>query len=189
MKVDEIAAHAPVRPLTQSVSFGGQVSHGGRQPRAGAANQMLSGDKPSLSADIHSSIDGALPRIEGRSEAQMCAEICRCSRELSGPYRAMRAAMRCERRFVLYMEMAMRCDAKIVAIRVLVAEILCDALPCENTSDAMPRCWPLSSGMRYREKTQETLRKPQFIICPLGVCSITRVPKSARARPHRQKAL
>ena len=66
--------------------------------------------------------------------------------KLSGPYRAMRAAMRCERRCVVNAEMAMRCDAKILAMRVLVAEILCDALPrCENTSDAMPRCRPLST--------------------------------------------
>ena len=43
-------------------------------------------------------------------------------------------------------ETAMRCDAKILAMRVLAAEILCDALPrCENTSDAMPRCRPLST--------------------------------------------
>ena len=65
----------------------------------------------------------------------------------SGPYRAMRAAMRCKRQCVLNTEMAMRCDAEILAMRVLVAEILCDALPrCENTSDAMPRCCPLSSS-------------------------------------------
>ena len=64
---------------------------------------------------------------------------------LSGPYRAMRAAMRCERRCVLNMEMAMRCDAKILAMHILAAEILRDALPrCKNTSDAMPRCRPLS---------------------------------------------
>ena len=38
---------------------------------------------------------------------------------------------------------AMRC--KNLAMRVLAAEILCDVLPrCENTSDAMPRCRPLS---------------------------------------------
>ena len=38
---------------------------------------------------------------------------------------------------------AMRC--KNLAMRVLAAQILCDALPrCENTSDAMPRCRPLS---------------------------------------------
>ena len=68
---------------------------------------------------------------------------------LSGPYRAMRAAMRCEWRRVLNTEMAMRCDAKILAMRVLAAEILCDAPPrCKNTSDAMPRCWPLSSCHR-----------------------------------------
>ena len=129
--------------------------------------------------------------------------------DLSGPYRAMRAAMRCEWRRVLNTEK--RCDAiqnsgtkiqpkeevfsrislwtsgqklrsgppnpgktsifgtdiprgrpwknvglkkfglifrslKILAMRVLAAEILCDATPrCENTSDAMPRCRPLRS--------------------------------------------
>ena len=53
---------------------------------------------------------------------------------------------RCERRCVLNTEMPMRCDAKILAMRVLAAEILCcarrcDALPrCENASDAMSRC-------------------------------------------------
>ena len=37
-------------------------------------------------------------------------------------------------------ETAMRCDAKILAMRVLAAEILCDALPrCENTSDMRRR--------------------------------------------------
>ena len=46
---------------------------------------------------------------------------------------------------MLNTEKAMRCDAKILAMRVLAAEILSDALPrCENTSDAMPRCRPLS---------------------------------------------
>ena len=40
---------------------------------------------------------------------------------------------------VLSTEMAMRCDAKILAMRVLAAKILCDALPrCENTGDAGP---------------------------------------------------
>ena len=54
--------------------------------------------------------------------------------------------MRCEWRRVLNTEMAMRCDATILALRVLAAEILCDAPPrCENTSDAMPRCRPLRS--------------------------------------------
>ena len=39
---------------------------------------------------------------------------------------------------------AMRC--KNLAMRVLAAEILCDAMPrCENTSNAMPRCRPLRS--------------------------------------------
>ena len=47
---------------------------------------------------------------------------------------------------MLNTEMAMRCDAKSLAMRLLAAEILCDAPPrCENTSDAMPRCRPLSS--------------------------------------------
>ena len=42
-----------------------------------------------------------------------------------------------EWRRVLNTEMAMQCDAKILAIRVLAAEILCDVPPrCENTSDA-----------------------------------------------------
>ena len=57
--------------------------------------------------------------------------------------------MRCEWRRVLQLntEMAMRCDAKILVMRVLAAEILCDAPPrCENTSDAMPRCRPLRPG-------------------------------------------
>ena len=47
---------------------------------------------------------------------------------LSGPYRAMRAAMRCERRCGLNPEMAMRCDAESLAMHILAAEILCDAL-------------------------------------------------------------
>ena len=76
-------------------------------------------------------------------------------RELSGPYRAMRAAMQCERRLVIYMEMAMRRDAKILAMRVLAAEILCDAPPrCENTSDVMPRCQPLSPGTHSQLRFQ-----------------------------------
>ena len=38
-----------------------------------------------------------------------------------------------------------RCDAKILAMRILAAEILCDAFPrCKNSSDAMPRFRPLS---------------------------------------------
>ena len=42
--------------------------------------------------------------------------------------------------------MAMRCDAKILAMRLFAAEILCDVLPqCKNTSDAMPRYQPLKS--------------------------------------------
>ena len=50
----------------------------------------------------------------------------------------MRAAMQCERRCVVNTEMAMRCDAEILAMRALVAQILGDAPPrCENTSDAM----------------------------------------------------
>ena len=44
---------------------------------------------------------------------------------LSGPYRTMRAAMRCEWRCVLNTEMEMRCDGKMLAMRVLAAEILC----------------------------------------------------------------
>ena len=41
-------------------------------------------------------------------------------------------------------ETAMRCDAKILAMRVIAAEILCDAVRrYEKTSDAMPRCRPL----------------------------------------------
>ena len=51
-------------------------------------------------------------------------------------------------------DMAMRCDAKILAMRVLAAEILCDVLPrCENTSDAMPRCRPLSPSPGPQENT------------------------------------
>ena len=72
------------------------------------------------------------------------------NQHLSGPYRAMRAAMRCERRCGANPEVAMRCDAKILAMRILAAEILCDALPrCKNTSDAMPRCRPLRSGLLW----------------------------------------
>ena len=43
--------------------------------------------------------------------------------ELSGPYRAMRAAMRCERRCVLNTQKAMRCNTKILAMCFLAAEI------------------------------------------------------------------
>ena len=79
---------------------------------------------------------------------------------LSGPYRAMRAVMRCERRCVLNTKW--RCDAKILAMRVLAAEILCDALPrCENTSDAMPRCRPLSflPSLRGMEIVSQTKKR------------------------------
>ena len=52
----------------------------------------------------------------------------------------------------------MRC--KNLAMRVLAAEILCDALPrCENTSDVMPRCRPLSSLAFFSKK--ERWRKKQ----------------------------
>ena len=59
--------------------------------------------------------------------------------DLSGPYRAMRAAMRCERRCVVNTEMAMRCDAKILAMRVLAAEILCQMRSRDAKTLAM-RC-------------------------------------------------
>ena len=42
---------------------------------------------------------------------------------LSGPYQAMRAAMRCERRCVLNTEVAMRYNAKLLAMRALAAQI------------------------------------------------------------------
>ena len=69
----------------------------------------------------------------------------------------------------------MRCDAKILAMRILAAEILCDALPrCRNTSDAMPRCRPLRSGV---------LSKVQMLNLVLGGGGLF-----PSARPHDDSA-
>ena len=56
---------------------------------------------------------------------------------------------------------AMRC--KILAMCVLAAEILCDALPrCENTSDAMPRCRPLRSRSDGQKATSNEDLQPRL---------------------------
>ena len=113
-------------------------------------------------------------------------ELNLCGQKLSGLYRAMRAAMRCEWRRVLKTEMAMRCDAKILAMHVLATEILCDVPPrCENTSDAMPRCRPL----RSERSCKIPARFPAKLPCEILKKSPTSCYRSAGRRLHSRNCI
>ena len=111
-----------------------------------------------------------LQRQQKTNPKQKCSEyyrihvnrlaITKVGWKLSGPISrdagsdAMRVTMRAKH------ETAMRCDAKILAMRVLAAEILCDALPrCENTSDAMPRRRPLRLEVAVSQSLKGTYKE------------------------------